>query len=371
MALSVSQQAKYWGIGMAVTVFLLWLLGGILLPFITGMAIAYFLDPTADRLEAMGFSRIWATVTITVVALFVCTLLVIILIPQLVQQTAALATAAPEYIQQLQTFLAGKFPSLMDENSAVRQGIESFVEGFKGRAGEFASAILASAFSIVDALIFIVVAPVVAFYMLLDWDRMVATVDSWLPRDHLETIRGLARDVDGVLAGFVRGQLTVCAILGTFYAIALMAVGLQFGLIVGLVAGLLTFIPYVGSVIGGVLAIGLALFQFWGTPEWIIVVAVIFVVGQMVEGNVLTPKLVGGSVGLHPVWLMFALSAFGTLMGFTGMLVAVPVAACLGVFFRFGISQYLDGRLYTGLIGKRVDSQDDDVILTKESDTNG
>jgi len=127
-----------------------------------------------------------------------------------------------------------------------------------------------------------------------------------------------------------------------------MLVGLEFGLVVGLIAGLFTFIPYVGSVIGGTLAIGLALFQFWGAPVWIVAVAVIFVAGQMVEGNFLTPKLVGGSVGLHPVWLMFALSAFGSLMGFAGMLIAVPVAACLGVFFRFGIGQYLQGKLYIG-----------------------
>jgi predicted PurR-regulated permease PerM len=158
--------------------------------------------------------------------------------------------------------------------------------------------------------------------------------------------------VDGVLAGFVRGQMTVCSILGAFYAVALMLVGLQFGVVVGLIAGLLTFIPYVGSIIGGVLSIGLALFQFWDEPVWIVAVLIIFVIGQMLEGNFLTPKLVGRSVGLHPVWLMFALSAFGSFMGFTGMLIAVPVAAMLGVFFRFGVGQYLGGRLYTGEVGK-------------------
>ena len=157
------------------------------------------------------------------------------------------------------------------------------------------------------------------------------------------------------MSGFVRGQLTVCAILGTFYAIALMLVGLQFGLIVGLIAGILTFIPYVGSLIGGALSIGLALFQFWDSPEWIVVVAIIFVLGQTFEGNFLTPKLVGGKVGLHPVWLMFALSAFGSMMGFTGMLIAVPVAAGIGVFSRFGLRQYLGGRLYQGLDGLKRD----------------
>jgi len=348
MALTVKQQASYWGIGMALFLLALWGLGNVILPFVTGMAIAYFLDPVADRLELMGFSRAAATVSITFVALIAAVLLMILLLPMLVQQLVALVKVAPAYFAQLQSVLVERFPSIMVEGSTISRALQSFGETMQSQSGAFANAVLSSAFTILDIVIFIVVAPVVAFYMLLDWDRMIAVIDGWLPRDHLETLRGLARDVDTVLAGFVRGQFTVCAILGTFYAIALMVAGLQFGLIVGLLAGLLTFIPYVGSIIGGVLAIGLALFQFWDTPQWIVVVAVIFVIGQVVEGNVLTPKLVGSSVGLHPVWLMFALSAFGSLMGFTGMLVAVPVAASLGVFFRFGIGQYLQGKLYKG-----------------------
>ena len=326
----------------------MWSLGNVILPFVAGMAIAYFLDPVADRLETMGFSRAAATVSITFVALIFSILMVILLVPMLVEQLIALVKATPSYYGQAQTALVERFPSLLEEGSSIRRALESFGETMQGQGGAFANAVLASAFSIIDAAIFVVVAPVVAFYMLLDWDRMIAVIDSWLPRDHLESLRGFAREVDTVLAGFVRVQFTVCAILGTFYAVALMMVGLQFGLVVGLLAGILTFIPYVGSVIGGILSIGLALFQFWGTPEWIVVVAIIFVVGQTIEGNVLTPKLVGSSVGLHPVWLMFSLSAFGTLMGFTGMLVAVPVAASLGVFFRFGVRQYLDGKLYKG-----------------------
>ncbi|PCH93767.1 MAG: AI-2E family transporter [Rhodobacteraceae bacterium] len=348
MALTVRQQTSYWGIGTLVLIVALWVLGDVILPFITGMAIAYFLDPIADRLEAMGLSRIASTAIITVVVVVIGVLLMILLVPLLVEQLIALIKAVPSYYESLQNILTKRFPSILEEGSSLQRALQSFGETFQGQSGKVANALLASAFSILDAVIFIVVAPVVAFYMLLDWDRMVAVVDGWLPRDHLETLRGLARDIDKVLAGFVRGQLTVCTILGAFYAIALMAVGLQFGLIVGLIAGLFTFIPYIGSVIGGLLSIGLALFQFWDTPEWIVVVAVIFVVGQMVEGNILTPKLVGSSVGLHPVWLMFALSAFGSLMGFTGLLVAVPVAACLGVFLRFGIGQYLGGKLYKG-----------------------
>ena len=165
---------------------------------------------------------------------------------------------------------------------------------------------------------------------------MVEKIDDMLPRDHAPTIRHLAHQVDRTLASFIRGQGTVMLILGIYYAIALMLAGLQFGLVVGAVAGLLSFIPYVGAIVGGGLAIGLALFQFWG--EWfsIGIIVVIFFAGQTIEGNFLTPKLVGGSVGLHPVWLLFALSVFGNLFGFVGMLVAVPVTAALGVFARRG-----------------------------------
>src|SRR5690606_38088208 len=183
------------------------------------------------------------------------------------------------------------------------------------------------------------------------WDTMVARVDSMIPREHIQTVRQLAREIDTVLAGFVRGQLTVCLILGSFYSVALMLAGLQFGLLVGAIAGTVTFIPYIGAIIGGALAIGLALFQFWGDWLSIGIVAAIFAVSQFMEGNILTPKLVGNSVGLHPVWLLFALSAFGALFGFVGMLVAVPVAAALGVLARFAISQYLGSRLYQGLSG--------------------
>src|SRR5690606_30780702 len=191
----------------------------------------------------------------------------------------------------------------------------------QSQGGKLASGLLSSALSVINAVVFIVVVPVVAFYLLLDWDSMVAKVDGWLPRDHAPVVRRLAGDIDRVLAGFVRGQVSVCLILGTFYSVALMAAGLDFGLIVGAIAGLITFIPYVGALIGGALAIGLALFQFWGDWLQIGLVAGIFAVGQFLEGNVITPRLVGKSVGLHPVWLLFALSAFGTLFGFVGMLV--------------------------------------------------
>jgi predicted PurR-regulated permease PerM len=196
-------------------------------------------------------------------------------------------------------------------------------------------------------LLFVIV-PVVAVYMLLDWDKLVARIDELLPRDHAPQIRLLAQQVDATLASFIRGQGTVCLILGAFYGVALMVAGLNFGLVVGVFAGLISFIPYVGSLVGGALAIGLALFQFWGDWVWVGVVAGIFAFGQFVEGNILSPKLVGESVGLHPVTLIFALTVFGSLFGFVGLLVAVPVSAMLGVFARFGLSRYREGLLYKG-----------------------
>jgi predicted PurR-regulated permease PerM len=197
-----------------------------------------------------------------------------------------------------------------------------------------------------------VIVPVVAFYLLLDWDNMVAKVDDLLPRDHAPVIRALAGQIDRTLAAFIRGQGTVCVILGTYYAVALMLAGLQFGAVVGFIAGLISFIPYIGAVVGGGLALALAVFQFWGDWVMLAVIGGIFVAGQMVEGNILTPKLVGGSVGLHPVWLIFALSVFGALFGFVGMLVAVPVAASLGVIARFAVGEYKNGLLYRGLEGR-------------------
>ncbi len=348
MSLKVSQQIIYWSAGLVALIAFVWLLGGTLMPFLVGMGIAYFLDPLVDKLEALRLPRAVATAFISIGAVLIIVLALLTLLPELQRQIVNLITALPDYFAIAQTLLNENLPSLAKESPLLERGIAQITARLESSGDDLIGVILSSAFGIIDILIFMVVTPVVAFYMLLDWDNMVAKIDSWLPRDHRADIRGLALEMDRVLAGFVRGQLSVCAILGGFYAVTLALVGLQFGLVVGLVAGLLSFIPYVGATIGGVLAIGLALFQFWGEPQWIIAVAAIFVIGQTAEGNILTPKLVGGSVGLHPVWLMFSLSAFGALAGFTGLLLAVPMAACIGVVSRFAIGRYLQGRLYQG-----------------------
>lgn len=348
MALPLTAQAKYWGIAAVVFLLLLWFLGDVLLPFLVGGAIAYFLDPVADRLERAGLSRVSATTVISLVALLAVVLLVLAVIPTLFNQLTALVNSAPDIAKRLQGFLVERFPDLTDNTSTIRQTLAEIAAAIQARGAELANGVLTSALGVISAVVFIVVVPVVAFYLLLDWDMMVARIDGMLPLDHAPTIRRLAGEIDAVLAGFVRGQISVCLLLGTFYSIALMFAGLQFGLVVGAIAGAITFIPYVGSIIGGTLAVGLALFQFWGDWVSIGIVAAIFAAGQFIEGNILTPKLVGKSVGLHPVWLLFALSAFGSVFGFVGMLIAVPVAASIGVLTRFGISQYQSSLLYKG-----------------------
>jgi len=360
MVLPIRDQLKYWSIAAVVFLVALYFLGSVILPFLVGGAIAYFLDPVADRLQRLGLSRVLAVSVISVLAILIFILLALLIIPLLVQQTGALINAAPAIFTQLQTFLSTRFPEVMDAQSTVRQTLAAVGATIQQRGAELLNGVLSSALGVINAVVFMVVVPVVAFYMLLDWDQMVNRIDSLLPRDHAPEIRRLGREIDAVLAGFVRGQLSVCGILAIYYAIGLIAVGLQFGLVVGAVTGFISFIPYIGAIVGGALAIGLALFQFWGDWVSIGLVVGLFVVGQVLEGNILVPKMVGESVGLHPVWLLFALSAFGAIFGFVGLLVAVPVAAALGVLLRFGMAKYTDSLLYRGIVSKLVDAPQED-----------
>ncbi|MEO9782610.1 MAG: AI-2E family transporter [Sedimentitalea sp.] len=348
MTLPVRDQLKYWGVVTAIFAVVLWFLGDVLLPFVIGSAIAYFIDPVADRLERAGLSRIAATAVITIVAILLAVLIGLLVIPTLISQSIDLINIMPQLFQDLQSFIAKHFPSLLVEGSSARETLNTIGEAIKERGPALIETALGSALSVLNIVVLLIVVPVVSVYMLLDWDRMIARIDELLPRDHAPVIRQLAKDIDDTLASFIRGMGTVSLILGAYYAIALMLVGLNFGLVVGVIAGLVTFIPYLGALIGGSLAIGLALFQFWGDWTSIGLVTAVFAIGQVVEGNFLTPKLVGGSIGLHPVWLLLALSVFGALFGFVGMLVAVPVAAAIGVVTRFGVEQYLQSRLYRG-----------------------
>lgn len=348
MAVSARQQLRFWGIAFAVLIAVLWLLGGTLLPFLLGAAIAYFLDPLADRIEQLGVNRLVAATVIAVTGVLVLLAVLVFAVPALIWQVQALVTALPEYIADLSALLARRYPELFGEGSRVLRNLSGFETMLRDSGLTVLNQVLIGSLQVLSFLVVLFVTPVVAFYLLLDWDRMMARANAWLPREHAVTIRRLAREIDAVLAGFVRGQISVCVILGGFYAAALWAVGLQYGILVGLVAGLISFVPYIGSTTGLVLSVGIALFQFWDDKVWIVVTAGIFFFGQFVEGNILAPNLIGKSVSLHPVWLILALAVFGTLFGFAGLLVAVPVAAALGVIGRFLVEQYLASPMYTG-----------------------
>ena len=341
----------FWMAALGVFVLLLWLLHEILLPFVAGAALAYLLDPVLKRLQRVGINRLIATLLI--VALFVVGLLIllILVVPILGGQLSAFIDNLPGYIARLQALVTDpNRPWLrqMVGDSFRDTDIADLVKQGAGWIAGFMRSLWSGGQALVSIFSLLIVTPVVAFYLLYDWDRMIVTVDGWVPRQNRETVRALAREMNDAIAGFVRGQTAVCLILGSFYAVGLSLTGLSFGLLIGLVSGLLTFIPYVGSMTGLVLSVGVAIAQFW--PAWtpIITVAAIFFAGQILEGYVLAPKLVGESVGLHPVWLMFALFAFAYLFGFVGMLVAVPLAAAFGVLARFALARYRASPLYTG-----------------------
>ncbi|MBN9236182.1 MULTISPECIES: AI-2E family transporter [Phyllobacteriaceae] len=352
-AAAFRRQLRFWLISAIGLIGFLYLFSDILLPFVAGMVLAYFLDPVADRLERLGLSRVMATVVILIGFIVTLVLAFVILVPVLASQMAGFAAKLPEYLTRLQTLVTSFDPKWLEQKFGVdaaglREGLNSALTSGLGLLTTVFQSLWNSGKALVSVVSLFVITPVVAFYMLLDWDRMVGTVDKWVPRDHVETVRQIATDINTATAGFVRGQGTLCLVLGAMYAIGLTLTGLNFGILIGLFAGLISFIPYVGSLTGLVLALGVALVQFW--PDWAMIVAVagVFFVGQFIEGNILSPKLVGKSVGLHPVWLMFALFAFGALFGFVGLLIAVPAAAAIAVLVRFAISRYLESPLYKG-----------------------
>lgn len=347
------RQVFFWIGALAIFIVFLMVFSSILLPFVAGMALAYFLDPVADWLERRGLSRMMATVVILVAFVLLFALSLIIIIPVVVAQASDFITRIPGYISSLQQLVAGTGSTILPE--WVASQVESIRENFSkllaegaGFIGTLLTQIWNSGKSLVDVVSLLVVTPVVAFYLLLDWDRMINKVDSWIPRDHVDTVRQIASDMDTTIAGFVRGQGSMCLILAIYYAVGLSLAGLNFGLLIGFATGMLSFIPYVGATLCLLIAGGVALVQFGADYVSIAIVLGVYFTGQFMEGNILQPKLVGGSVGLHPVWLMFALFAFGAMFGFVGLLIAVPAAAAVGVLVRFALSRYLESDLYHG-----------------------
>lgn len=344
------QKTFFWIGGLGVSIALLFVLADVLLPFVAGIVIAYFLDPLVDWLEAKGISRTLATTLVTAFIFIMLLVILALVAPLLIGRIAELVEKVPGYVERLSNkadFLFAAIQPQLEDKSLT--DVAKKAAGYTGSILKWImagiSGIVGGLGAVANVISLLVITPIVAFYLLRDWDLLVNKVDSWLPRAQADTIREQVRAVDRTLNGFVRGQSMVCMILGSFYAVGLFAVGLDFAILLGFATGIISFIPYFGMLIGFGIGMGLAIAQFDNMTAISLVIAV-FAIGQILEGYVLTPKMVGGQVGLHPVWIIFSLLAGGALFGFLGIMLAVPVAAVIGVLLRFSISQYLKSPLY-------------------------
>jgi predicted PurR-regulated permease PerM len=350
--MSAERQYRFWLVGLLLALVALYLLRAVLLPFVAGLALAYFLDPLCDRLEKWGCGRALATTVVLIAFTIFVIAVLLLLIPLIQAQVVGLIASLPALVGALLVRVEPLL-QLADEHLSPQE-IADLKSALASQAGSIMqwigaalAAVLTSGLALVNVLSLVFITPVVTFYMLRDWDRLVARIDACLPRHNADVIRAQARLIDQTLAGYARGQATVCLVLGVLYAAGLSLVGLDYGLVVGLLAGLLSFIPYVGTITGFVTSMGLAFAQF-SDPLSIGLVFGIFLIGQVLEGYVLTPRLVGDRIGLHPVWVIFALLAGGALFGFVGVLLGLPVAAVVGVLARFALTRYMDSPYYRG-----------------------
>lgn len=330
---------------------LLQLFASVLLPFVAAAGIAYFLDPPASQLTRLGVPRGAAALLMILTLVAAWLLFALLLYPLILSQIGVLISRLPAYVGSIRSFATDVVTHLQE-----RLGPEFVDERLRdlvaGQAGAMLSVLVTAisrliggSFALFNVLTLLLVTPVVAFYLLRDWLRLMARIDGWLPRRYAGALRAQAREVDRILSAWLRGQALCCIVLALFYAIGLSLAGLDLGLIVGLTAGVLSFIPYVGTITGAVTSIGLALAQFSSWTEVLIVVGV-FVAGQVLEGYVIYPRLLGDRVELHAVWVIFALFAGGAALGFLGVLLAVPAAAVIGVVCRFWLRRYVRSPLY-------------------------
>lgn len=339
------------GVGAAFIVSL-YLLQSILMPFLTGLLVAYAMNPGVRRLEKMGIPRHIGTFLMILSFFLVIGLLLFIAIPFIQTELLYLASRVPQYGERIMIALK----PLLDEASQYAQSydLERIREVASTYLGDVVSwgikllaGILTGSLALANLISLIVITPIVAFYFLRDWDKIIKTIDSFFPRPYEPALRRLFTEINETIGGFAKGQALVCLVVGTYYCITLTLAGLDFSLVVGVVIGIMAFIPYVGALVGFMLSIGIALAQF---PDWysVGVIAGIFAIGQTVEGYLLIPYFVGDRIGLHPVWVLFALLAGGVLYGFIGILFALPVAATLGVLARHGLELYLKSPYYLG-----------------------
>jgi predicted PurR-regulated permease PerM len=338
--------------GLLVAIWLvLRLFDSVLAPFVAAAVIAYALDPPTTYLTRLGVPRGLAALLMILAMLFALLLFALLLYPLILAQIGLLINRVPQYVQLLQAWAREVITHLQQSfgsdvvNDKLRDLVSSQAGTMLNVVVSTLTGVIGSGVAIFNVLSLAVVTPVVGFYLLRDWKGVIRRVDTWLPRRYAGVIRAQAREVDRILSAWVRGQAMCCVILALYYALALSLAGLDLGLIVGLAAGVLSFIPYVGSITGGITAIGLALAQF---PHWrgVIVVVCVLVIGQVLEGYVIYPRFLGDRVELPAVWVIFALFAGGAAFGFLGVMLAVPVAATIGVLCRFWLRRYLASPLY-------------------------
>lgn len=346
----IERQVVFWIAALLVFVLLLWLLHEVLLPFVVGAGLAYLLDPLAERLTRHGMSRLVAALIILGAFVVVFAGLCILFVPLLAEQLASFIDHVPAYVHRLEALVTDHpwLKSILGPSAGGDKSVAALLSKSMSYLTEALPTLWSKGAALLSVFSLLVITPVVAFYLLADWDRVIATVDALIPLPNRDTVRGLFSEIDRALSGYLHGQFLVCAILGFYYAIGLTLAGLSYGALIGVASGFLSFIPYVGSLTGLVISFGVAVAQFF--PDWsrIIIIVAIVLVGQFIEGNVLSPRLVGKSAGLHPVWLIFALLAGGYLFGFVGLVLAVPLAAAAGVLTRFALSRYRASTLYTG-----------------------
>jgi predicted PurR-regulated permease PerM len=340
----------FWVGLLVVALILFGLLQSILLPFAAGLVIAYVLAPAVARLERRGIRRTLGSVAVLISFLLAVGLVLVLLVPliqvqivQLIAKVPGLVTSLQAQIGNLMDLLQQHLPA--DEVVKIRDALGSKLGEAVTWLATAVQSVVTSSIAILNIISLVIVTPIVTFFMLRDWTQIVAMVDSCLPRRSLDTLRGLGLVISDTLVGFIHGQALICLILATYYTIALTVAGLDSSLAVGVLIGILAIIPFLGVTTGFALSVGLAAAQY-GTWGKVLTVVGIFVFGQLVEANILTPKLVGDRVHLHPVWVIFALFAGGTLSGFVGVLLAVPAAAVIGVLVRFGLSRYRSSGLY-------------------------
>ena len=350
MTIPVKTQMIFWGFASVLLITFIWLFKGVLTPFVLGIAIAYLLNPLVKRFSTRGLKR--ATVSAIIITLFflIVTAIIIVVAPIVAKESAELIEALPGYLDNLfkliQPYIAWVQQSLGDGYMTdAKTFLKDNISKVLSVSGGIAGGIAAGGQAVVGMLTTIVLTPLVAFYMMSEWPAITKWVEDLIPRQNEKMIKDILTQIDKKLSGFVRGQLTVAFFLGIIYAVALTIADLNYGFLIGITAGFLSIIPMVGSTIGLLVSVAVAWFQA-GELQYVLVIGAIFVAGQIIEGNILSPKLLGDSVGLHPLWILFALMAGGSLFGILGMLLAVPVAAVIGVLVSFAILQYKNSSLY-------------------------